>query len=199
MKAHYRRCMLQGCAKRVEGSKAFLPRVVRAAGRVSCLSEQHPAKAPEPMVVTVSGRAIEVKEAQFMKAPSPMVVTVAGRVRWVREVPSKARGGMVTRSFGRRKCGWATRASIPPMHQAARVPIPPGIRQRSTAANNTARAWSSSCAAARHALEAAAKRARQCVSRFSATIASSSAGSDDNVRGSSATAFATLSTDDHAE
>ena len=118
------------------------------------------------------------------------MVTVAGSLSWVSEVqPAKARDGIVTRSFGRRKCGRLTRASIPPMHQAARAPIPPGSRQRFTAASDAARACSSSCAADRHAWQAAAKQARQCVSSFSATIASSSAGSDSNTHCSSATAM----------
>mmetsp|Transcript_43222 Transcript_43222/g.103773 ORF Transcript_43222/g.103773 Transcript_43222/m.103773 type:complete len:230 (-) Transcript_43222:5-694(-) len=145
-------------------------RVKRSAGRVNSAREEQWLKARSPMVARAVESVNLVSLLQPQKAPFPMMVTVAGRVSWVREVQClKVPAGMATKSSGKRKCGLATSLSIP-LHR-------PRSRQRFTAAVNATR--SSFCAAARQAVEAAAKLARLRGSRCSATIVTSSSGSDE--------------------
>ena len=81
--------------------KAKSPIAVRAAGRVSLLSEMHPPNVPFPMVISAAGSVNEVRLRQPPKVASPRVLRAAGRVSSMRDIAStKAPLPSVVRAAG---------------------------------------------------------------------------------------------------
>ena len=91
--------------REVAPRNAPLPMVVRAAGRLSSVSEVQFWKAPFPIVVRPMGRRRSHREVQPEKAPTPMVVRAAGKASSVRPRHSSGRPSCLLRS--RRRGGVA--------------------------------------------------------------------------------------------